>query len=146
MQKFFRGALMIYVLCQSIDLPNTSHIYTTWKYAEALHWLQEFEVLNKISSSEWGSGHLGRESHPAGRYLDWLEQWANKNLMKCNKDKCKVLHLGKHDPEVQDRLESTQWGAALSKWTFRAPGGQQPQYKWTVLCCGKDRQEDAELH
>ncbi|GAB0179918.1 mitochondrial enolase superfamily member 1 [Grus japonensis] len=36
--------------------------------------------------------------------LDRLEEWANKNLMKFNKDKCKVLHLGKHNPGVQHRL------------------------------------------
>ena len=39
--------------------------------------------------------------------LDRLEEWANKNLMKFNKDKCKVLHLGKHNPAVQHRLRST---------------------------------------
>ncbi|GAB0192430.1 mitochondrial enolase superfamily member 1 [Grus japonensis] len=36
--------------------------------------------------------------------LDRLEEWANKNLMKFNKDECKVLHLGKHNPGVQHRL------------------------------------------
>lgn len=30
--------------------------------------------------------------------LDRLEEWANKNLKKFNKDKVNVLHLGKHDP------------------------------------------------
>ncbi|GAB0185824.1 hypothetical protein GRJ2_001047700 [Grus japonensis] len=35
------------------------------------------------------------------------EEWANKNLMKFNKDKCKVLHLGKHNPGVKHRLGST---------------------------------------
>ncbi|GAB0184910.1 mitochondrial enolase superfamily member 1 [Grus japonensis] len=39
--------------------------------------------------------------------LDRLEEWANKNLMKFNKDKCKVLHLGKHNPGVQHRMGST---------------------------------------
>ncbi|GAB0203189.1 hypothetical protein GRJ2_002784500 [Grus japonensis] len=39
--------------------------------------------------------------------LDRLEEWANKNLMKFNKDKCKVLHLEKHNPGVQHRLGST---------------------------------------
>ncbi|GAB0177111.1 mitochondrial enolase superfamily member 1 [Grus japonensis] len=38
--------------------------------------------------------------------LDRLEEWANKNLMKFNKDKCKVLHLGKHNPGVQHSLGS----------------------------------------
>ncbi|GAB0183672.1 cAMP-dependent protein kinase inhibitor alpha [Grus japonensis] len=39
--------------------------------------------------------------------LDKLEEWANKNLMKFSKDKCKVLHLGKHNPGVQHGLGST---------------------------------------
>ena len=39
--------------------------------------------------------------------LERLEEWANKNLMKFNKGKCKVLHLGKHNPGVQHRLGST---------------------------------------
>ncbi|KAK4814746.1 hypothetical protein QYF61_026723 [Mycteria americana] len=44
--------------------------------------------------------------------LNMLEEWANKNLMKFNKDKCKVLHLGKHNPGVQHRLGSTQLGSS----------------------------------
>ncbi|GAB0190814.1 mitochondrial enolase superfamily member 1 [Grus japonensis] len=39
--------------------------------------------------------------------LDRLEERANKNLAKFNKDNCKVLHLGKHNPGVQHRLGST---------------------------------------
>lgn len=35
---------------------------------------------------------------------DRLEEWPNKNLMKFNKHKCKVLHLAKHNPGVQHRL------------------------------------------
>ncbi|KAK4818612.1 hypothetical protein QYF61_016583 [Mycteria americana] len=42
--------------------------------------------------------------------LDRLEEWANKNLMKFNKDKCKVLHLEKHNPGEQYRLGSTWLG------------------------------------
>ncbi|GAB0181976.1 hypothetical protein GRJ2_000662900 [Grus japonensis] len=44
--------------------------------------------------------------------LDRLEEWANKNLMKFNKDKCKVLHLGKHNPGAQHKLGSTQMGSS----------------------------------
>ena len=53
----------------------------------------------------------GEVDAPEGRAalqgdLDRLEEWANKNLMKFN-EKCKVLHLGKHNPGVQHRLGST---------------------------------------
>lgn len=37
-----------------------------------------------------------------------LEKGANKNHIKYNKDKCKVLYLGKHKPGVQHKLGSTQ--------------------------------------
>ena len=44
----------------------------------------------------------GEVDTPEGRAalqedLERLEEWASKNLMKFNKDKCKVMHLGKHN-------------------------------------------------
>ncbi|KAK4829412.1 hypothetical protein QYF61_003976 [Mycteria americana] len=44
--------------------------------------------------------------------VDRLEEWANKNLMQFNKDKGKVLHLGKHNLGVQHRLGLTQLGSS----------------------------------
>ncbi|PKU33816.1 leiomodin-3 [Limosa lapponica baueri] len=57
--------------------------------------------------------------------LERLEEWADKNLMKFNKDKCKILHLGKHNPGAQHRLGPTQLGSSSVEGGCGGPGGQQ---------------------
>ncbi|GAB0184902.1 cAMP-dependent protein kinase inhibitor alpha [Grus japonensis] len=68
------------------------------------HTLMKFVDDTKLS----GEADTSERRATLQEDLDRLEEWANKNLMKFNKDKCKVLHLGKHYPGVQHSwLESS---------------------------------------
>ncbi|PKU49588.1 rna-directed dna polymerase from mobile element jockey- hypothetical protein [Limosa lapponica baueri] len=64
---------------------------------------------------------LGAEVNMSGgrailqRHLDWLEDWSSKNYIKFNKVKCKVLHLGQDNQNIQYWLGSVWLGSRVAE-------------------------------
>lgn len=65
-----------------------------------------------VSSEKEPTGFCGKVEDTAGgraaiqQDLDRLVSWAGRDLMRCSKSKCRVLHVGRNNCTHQDRLEA----------------------------------------
>lgn len=75
---------------------------------EGEHILSKFadnRTLGGIAYSTEGHVSIQRDT-------DRLVKWAKRNLMQFNKEKCKVLHLGKNNARHQNILRPPSWRTA----------------------------------
>ena len=59
------------------------------------------------------------------RHLDKRERWAWESLMRFNKAKCKVLHMGRGSPRYQNRLGGGGTGSSPTEKDLGVLGGEE---------------------
>jgi len=63
---------------------------------------------------------------------DGLESWTERNLMRFNKGKCRVLHLGKEQPHAPVQAWGGPSGEQLCGEGPGCPGGRQVDHELAV--------------
>ncbi|GAB0192417.1 cAMP-dependent protein kinase inhibitor alpha [Grus japonensis] len=78
------------------------------------------------------------------RDLDRLERWACAKLMKFNKAKCKVLHMGQGNPKHNPRLGGEWIESSPEEKDLRVLAGDQ--HEPTMHACSPESQMGPGLH
>ena len=78
--------------------------------------------------------------------LERLERWAQRNLMKFNKGKCRVLHLGRNNPMHQYRLGADLLESSSVEKGPGCPGGRQVDHEPAVCPGCQESQWDPGVH
>lgn len=73
------------------------------------------------------------------RDLGKLENWAERNLMRFNKDKWRVLHLGRKNPKYQYRLEADLLESTSSEKDLEV-SVDDVDYELPVCLCSQEDQ------
>lgn len=67
-------------------------------------------IFSKMQTTQKSGGMGNRPEGCAAiqRALNRVEKWADRNLVEFNKEKCKILHLGRNNPRNHDMLGENQ--------------------------------------
>ncbi|KAK4827366.1 hypothetical protein QYF61_017304 [Mycteria americana] len=68
--------------------------------------------------------------------LERLEKWADRNLMKFNKGKCKVVYLGMNNLIHQYMLGANQLESSFVEKDLESPGEHQVEHEPAMRPCG----------
>ncbi|KAK4827955.1 LOW QUALITY PROTEIN: hypothetical protein QYF61_022657 [Mycteria americana] len=96
-------------------------------------------TLSKFSSDTKLGGVADRpEGRAAIQHVDRLEKWADGNLRKFSKEKCKVLHLAGINPMHQIYAGDHPAGKQLGRKGPGGPGGLQVEHEPAMYSCIKE--------
>ncbi|KAK4806791.1 hypothetical protein QYF61_005587 [Mycteria americana] len=85
-----------------------------------------------------GVADMAEDRAAIQRDLNRLEKWADRNLMKFNKGKGKVLPLGRNNPRHQYMLGATQLECSSAEKDLGGPDGHQVEHEPATCPCHKE--------